>query len=926
MEKDKTKQKKINQVKLRRIIVISFVVLVAIVAYVMMRGRYLETLELGSNYTSIFWTNVKYKTLTIVITFGIIYTAFYLTNRTIKRCLKAFFDDEKKEMPKLINKSISFISSIIISFLTSNIIIDKAILFFNSTSFGIKDDIFGYDLGYYLFQQPFIEMVLIYALILLVGLTIYAGVYYIVVLNTCFDGVKRETLKNGKIINHLLGNVKILSILLAALVFVKTQDLSSQKFLSVGEGNSLYSLYGAGFTDIMIKIWGYRILSIIIVISVFLAVSFYKKHQTKRVLKSILVVPIYLLALGITMFVYNYLFVESNELDKQKKYINYNIECTKNAYNLNVEEKEIANGGTIATKTINSNSNLLNNISVTNDDLVLKYLNGTLTNKGYYKFVSTHAGVYKIDGQDTLVYLSPREILSSSSTYDNKTYEYTHGYGVVVVSASETNNTGNLEILQKSVTNAENSVINITEPRIYFGLETNETVVTNSTTKQEFDYVSADATNTITTNEYNGTAGLKLGFLDRTILAISQGDFKLAVSSKIDKESKILTNRNIIERAKSVMPYLMYDENPYLVVNKDGKLIWVLDAYTTSSQYPYSQKTVINNSYIDKTEMNYIKNSAKVLIDAYNGTMEFYITDRTDPIIMAYRNVYPSLFQDLEKEIPSDISEHFVYPQYLYNIQSDILKRYHESQVDVIYRASNVWDIATYSDGVSNQANITQISPYYVMLKTIDNDKNQLGLVLPYTVLGKQSISGYLVGTYENNTPKLKLYEFSQGTNVLGTMQLDTQIEQNPEIYKEISSLNVTGTKLTKNTVIIPVDDMLLYVESIYQQYINETDSLPTLKKVIVASGNKVAIGDDFKSALINLASQYAIDIEVVNTDNVEDLIKLIIKANKNLEESTNNKDWEMMGKDLKALQELINKLETVENATQKENEALTTE
>ncbi len=922
MEKDKTKQKNTNLIKTRRTIVIIFAVLVSIIAYIIMRGSYLEALEIGSNYTSVFWVNVRYKALVIMFTFIAIYTAFYITNKTIKKCLKSFFDDEKKEIPKLLNKSISFILSIIISFITSNLITDKAILFFNATSFGIKDEIFGYDLGYYLFQQPFIELILMYLLILLVGLTIYAGIYYIVVLNTCFDGVKRETLKNGKILGHLLNNAKLLSILLAALVFVKTQDLSSQKFLTVGEGNNLYSLYGAGFTDIIIKIWGYRLLSVIIVISIFIAVYFYKKQQTKSVLKSLFIVPIYLLILTIVMFIYNYLFVEANELDKQKKYINYNIDYTKNAYNIDIEEKNISNGGTITNSKINSNSILLNNISVTNDNLVLQYLNGTLTNKGYYKYTSTKPGVYNINGEDTLVYLSPREILSSSSTYDNKTYEYTHGYGVVVVSASKTGTTGNLEILQKSIIDSDNNIINISEPRIYFGLETNETVVTNSKNKQEFDYVSADSTNNITTNSYEGKAGLQLGFLDRIVLATSQGDFKLAVSSNIDKNSRILTNRNIIERAKAVMPYIMYDSDPYLVVNSSGKLVWVLDAYTTTGQYPYSQRTKIDSNHFDKKEINYIRNSVKVLIDAYDGTMEFYITDRTDPIIMAYRNAYPTLFQNLDKSIPEDISKHFIYPKYLYNIQSDIIKRYHDSQVDVLYRASDIWDVATYSDGISNQAEITKISPYYAMLKTIDNENNQLGLVLPYTKSGKQNIVAYLVGSYEKNVPKLKIYEFPQGENVLGTMQLDTQIEQNEEIYKEISSLNVTGTKLTKNTMIIPIDDTLLYVEAIYQQYINETDSLPSLKKVVVASGNKVAIGDDFKNALKNLASQYAIDIEVVNTDDVNELMKLIIKANKNLDESTNNNDWEMMGKDLKSLQELINKLEVVveKNETNTEN------
>lgn len=921
--KAKTKQPKTinNNSKIRMIIVILFAILVAIVSYVIMRGKYLQVLEIGQNYTEVFWTNVRIKTITIFVTFLFVYTCFYLTNRKIQKCLKAFFDDEKREMPKLINKSISFILSIIISVITSNVLMEKAILFFNATSFGIKDDIFGNDIGYYLFQQPFIELVLMYALILLIGLTVYAGIYYIVVLNTSFDGVKTETLKNGKIVGHLLTNAKILSIILAILVFVGTQDLSSQKFLTVGEDISAYALYGAGFTDIMIKIWGYRILSIVIIISVFLAISYYRKKQTKKVIKSILIVPIYLLLLGTTMFGYNYLFVESNQLDKQKNYIGYNIEYTKNAYNINIEQQQITNGGTIASNTINKNLDLLNNISITNENLVLQYLNGTLTNKGYYTYSTTQVGIYNVDGKDTLLYIAPREILSTSSTYDNKTYEYTHGYGAVVVSASSTGPTGNLEILQKSVTAQEDSVINISQPRIYFGLETEETVVTNSTNKQEFDYLSTDATNTITTNSYDGTAGLQLGLLDRIILGMSQGDIKLAISSNVDGNSKILTNRNIIERAKKIMPYLMYDENPYLVVTDDGRLVWVLDAYTTSSTYPYSQKTTINNNYINKTELNYIRNSVKVLIDAYNGTVEFYITDRTDPIVMAYRNAYPELFQDLEKQIPEDISKHFVYPEYLYSIQAGILKRYHESQPDVIYRATDVWDIATYSEGVSDKTTITQVSPYYIMLKTVDSNENRLGLVLPYTILGKQNIASYLVGTYKDGKPVLKLYKFSEGTNVLGTMQLDTQIEQNEAIHKEIRSLNVTGTKLTKNIAIIPVDDMLLYVESIYQQYINETDSLPTLKKVVVASGNKVAIGDDFKSALVNLASQYAINIEIINTDNIDDLIKLIIKANKNLEESTNNNDWEMMGKDLNSLQELINKLEVLVEENEKKQE-----
>ena len=355
------------------------------------------------------------------------------------------------------------------------------------------------------------------------------------------------------------------------------------------------------------------------------------------------------------------------------------------------------------------------------------------------------------------------------------------------------------------------------------------------------------------------------------------------------------------------MPYFIYDENPYLVVTDDGNLVWVIDAYTTSNYYPYSQKTTINDK-----EINYIRNSVKVLIDAYDGTTKFYITDRSDPIIMAYRKAYDGLFVDLEQEIPEDISKHFVYPEYLYNIQSNMLKRYHNIQADVLYRTDDVWEYSTYSTGNTSESSITPIQSYFTLVKTVDNNEPVLGLVMPYTIAGKQNITSYLVGTYENGQPKMELYIFPDDSNVLGLLQLDTQIEQNEAIRKQIASLNVTGTKLTKKITVVPVNDKLLYVEAIYQQYINEEDALPTLKKIVVASGNKVAIGDNIESALINLVSQNAIDIEIQNTEDIEGLIELIIKANHNLEQSTSNGDWEMVGKDMEKLQDLINKLEEV--------------
>ena len=897
----KEKKKRANK---RPFLVLLFLVMITCAGFIVLRGSYLEKMEIGEQYVSVFWTNFEYKSISILITFIVLFFAIFAANKRIYSGLKDFYDDEKRTMPKLPNKSISLVISALVSIVTANFTTNKLILFLNSTSFESTDKIFNNDIGYYLFQKPFIEYIIWFGIITLIALTVYMGVYYVIALNTQFDGVRSETLKKSKIVKQLLFNAKILSILIAILAFFKTQDLSSAKFLSVGDKSS-YSLYGAGIADVSIKLWGYRLLSILIVISVFLAVSNYNKGKTKKVIASILTVPVYLCLLGITLIGYNSIFIKSNELDKQKNYINYNIESTRAAYGIQIDEINVNNAGTLTDEDIAINEDLLNKVSIVNKDLVLQNLNGTLTSKGYYTYNSSQIGEYLVNGEDTVVYISPREIVNQDNSYINSTYEYTHGYGAIATSATRINSAGNLENYQKGFTDRD---IKIVEPRIYFGVKTNETIVTNSTTKKEFDYPISDGKNE--TNKYNGEAGLQVSFIDRLILAISHGDAKLAFSSDVNSNSKILPNRNIKKRAKEIMPYLTYDENPYLIITDSGNLVWVLDAYTTSNYYPYSQKTTVNNQ-----EINYIRNSVKVLIDAYDGTTKFYITDRTDPIVMAYRKAYKNLFVDLEEEIPEEISKHFVYPQYLYKIQAESLKRYHNVHADVLYRTDDVWDMATYSTGNSAVAGaIAQIEPYYTELKTINSDKNVIGLVMPYTVSGKQNLTSYLVGTYENGKPKLQLYVFPDDSNVVGLLQLDTQIEQNDAIYKQIEKLNVTGTKLTKQITVVPVNDKLLYIEALYQQYINEENSLPTLRKIVVASGSKVAIGDNLQEALVSLVSNDAINIEIQDTDEVDGLIELIIKANENLEQSTANGDWEMVGKDMEKLQSLINKLEVVYN------------
>ena len=525
INKEKVKVKKSK----KRMIIVSIVFVIAlIVAYVLFRGTYLETIEIGEQYISVFWQNIKYTTITFIINFLTIYFMIYITNTKIKKGLKEFFVQENKEMPKLVNKSIAFVGALLISAITSNIILQKAMLCFNNAQFGMQDPIFGLDIGYFIFQKPFIELMLWYFGIAMIALLIYTVVYYIATFNIFFDGVDRKTLKNSKLIKQITSFVFIVAILLACLVFLKTQDIGTEKFITLKDSETSYSLYGAGFTDVTVKLWGYRILSVVIIASVYIAIKAFREGKTKKLILSICAVPAYLLSMVIVLIIFQAVFVTTNELDKEKEYIADNIKYTKDAYGINIEEINLGENETITSQDINTYKQVLDNIAIVDENIVLKDLKNGQTAKGYYSYRDTKIGKYLIDGKEQLVYLSPREIVSSSGTYNNKTYEYTHGYATIITSATATKENGTLNHIQKAF-DKTNEAITITQPRIYFGMQTNDTVVTNSKDKKEFDYPILDSTSAENAeNVYNGTAGLKLNFLDRMILAIKEGDLKLS--------------------------------------------------------------------------------------------------------------------------------------------------------------------------------------------------------------------------------------------------------------------------------------------------------------------------------------------------------------------------------------------------------------
>ena len=901
-------KEKMKKIVSRRAIVIFFLIVYALIIMISTRSEYLQYKEIGEQYVSIFEKNVKTKYLVFLVAFVISYLAIFISNKVVRGFLKELFDKEQKEMPKLPNKSISFIVSVIVAFVAQWTLTQKFLMFTSVAKFGINDPVFGMDVSFYMFQIPFIKAVLIFAIAFLALLTVYISVYYIVIINVCLQGVEANELRKNNFLKQLFINLFIIAFLIACLMILSSQEVVTGNLITLKD-DARTELVGAGLTEVKVKVLGYRILAVVILFSLCRVIKYLKKFKVKKIVSSMLITPIYLVILFVVMTGFQYIYAERNELDKQKKYIDENIKNTRIAYSVDIEEKEIDNTSTLDDITISKNADLIRQITLLDKETTLTNLVEYKDNEGYYTYKTTQIGRYRVNGRMKSLYITPREIISGANrTYNNKTYQYTHGYGVVISDATTVDKTtGGLSYIQSKYTSDEDK-IKIAEPRIYFGLATNDTIVTNAKDKKEFDYPTS--TTSYEENEYDGEAGISANLFDRAVLSISEKNYKLLFNSSMNSDSKILMNRNIRDRAKVLLPYLLYDESPYMVIRDDGELVWVLDAYTVSNSYPYSQKTTIQVEGKYK-QINYIRNSIKVVIDAYDGTTKFYITDSTDPIAMSYYNMYPELFVDKNESIPEDIQKNIVYPEFLYKIQATVLERYHNVNTEILYRSDDVWE-ADRQIG-SDDMNKISVEPYYTVLKTSDATSEELGLVLPYTKANKQSLNSYLVGTYSDGKNKLTMYKLISDTTLPAIQQLNVQIDQDKTFSDELEKINTTGTQIIRKTYIVPIENSILYIEPVYQVLLNEQSKVPTLKKVIVASGTKVAIGDDLVEALTTLLTDSAGKIEFVNTEDKQQLINAIIKASKNLKESTESKNWELIGTDIEKLQTLIDQLEAVE-------------
>ena len=703
---------------------------------------------------------------------------------------------------------------------------------------------------------------------------------------------------------------QLINVIIAGTVVVIMYNFLSHQDILIGDmlqKESVKGAYltGAGFLDVNIKLWIYRIISIVIIIAVYNFIRGIKKEESKKILFSIILIPAALIVVFIVNIAIDSIFLRGNDIDREKEYILQNIRATGEAYNINVENKEIAKGTDITSEKIKKDSELIEKLPMVTPDVVKETLENNTDNKekkSLYKYGNPNL----VKNGDAYDYLTIREMDDKDKTLTNKIYKYTHGNFGILTSSSKVNKNGYLLNVSEKFEGQELNGTKIKEPRLYYGENTNSNAIVNAKDIKEYDYPTSTLTNK--ENNYNGKGGIKLSLLERIALAITKGSTELIFNNNIVENTKVLLNRQIIERAKKILPNIRYDKDPYLVVKDDGGLAWVIDGYTVTSRYPYSQKVSIEADKGGKERINFIRNSVKVVIDAYNGTVDFYVTDTTDPFISTIMKTYPTLFKNYN-ELSENIKKQMRYPQYLFDIQAKVLTTYHNSDVDNIYRADDRWEVAE----VSGSGTRSSTSMYTLLKK---GDELKPAIITTYTPEKKKNIVSYLVGQTENGANKLTMYRYNEKSE-LSLSFIDTQIEKDEKVQKEMRELTTLGTELKTVRILLPYEDTTLYIKSIYQVFLNE-DSVPVLKKVIVANKGKVGIGNTLKEAMQRMLTENAIDIDVRDLANEDELKDAIIKQNKTLKDVMKQGDFEYTGKDIQRLIKLVDQLEEVSKEKKK--------
>lgn len=821
-----------NGTKYKKIIItaaIAAAVLALLFLIAEVTALYEEKAEIG--YTSIFLKNIETGTIVGAVCLLIIFIVFavnlFVTQINEKRIFGDFVFFRTKKKMFLWALAAAFVFAIFTAKKTAPLYLS----YYSSLPFGETDPIFGRDIGYYMFQRPFMSAVfdsvkIVFSFQLIYTAALYAAAY----LRTDFLSFK-NIFTQKRIIIHI---VVLAFLLFTAYAF--SMNITAEGILFGEFGN----LSGAGFTDVTVWRNYYIFFPILLLLSVVAACLFIKRGKVKNAVISAALIPASYVLVILCAFIVQLAFVKPYEVSMERQYITYNIDATRRGFSLqNASECEYLAENGLTSHDIKDEYKTIDNIRITDLNQTLTATNSIQGLRSFYTFKDNDIVTLDYNGTKTAFAVSVRELDTdklpeSAQSYINKKLRYTHGYGIVASPLNKVTEEGQPEYLIKDIpTYSETGMPKIEQPRIYFGEHSNDYAIVK-TKYSELDYMEGDRT---VEYSYDGKAGIKLNLFNRFSFAVRCGDPMLLFSGYITGNSKILCNRNVISRVKKAVPFLKYDKDPYVVIDYDGRIKWVIDAYTTSDKFPYAQKY---------DGVNYIRNSVKAVVDAYDGNVEFYITDTDDPVIRVLSRMYPGVFH--EDELPLYISEQMHYPEYLFKLRSEVYKSYHITEPEALYSRSDIWVTAKekYAGGES-----VDVEPYYNLMKLDGEDSESLVLMQPYTPQGKENLVAWMaVGSGADNYGKTVVYRFPKGKTVYGTLHIENKIDNDPNISKEISLWDQGGSNVIKgNLLVIPIKESLLYVEPIYITAKNSA-ALPEVKRIAVAYGDKVAMEPTIGEAL----------------------------------------------------------------------------
>jgi uncharacterized protein len=902
-----------NKKKNIKWIIIGLILLVVIIVGAI-ASIYIDLIWFKSvQYIAVFWKILLTKGVVMLFFAAVFFILSFLNLSYARRFAPEFqveISQDEFERPEIqlykslqnikVNKKLVFWFSLIIALFmgfSEGANWEKILIYLNRTSFGITDPVFNRDIGFYMFSLPFWEYVRNWLSFALTIITVVVGAIYILK-----KAVKYEY---KKLIIETPVKVH-LSLLVGLILILK----SWQYWLNIYK--ILYStrgvIFGAGYTEIHATLLALRILMVLaLACAVLFFVTARRQDWKLPILGLIVLMGVSILLGGIYPEIIHRAVVLPNESSKERPYILNNIEATRAAYGLDkIKEEEFPVKDEISFEDIEKNKETIGNIRLWDWSPLQQTLKQIQAIRLYYDFYSVDVDRYYFNGTYQQVIISPREldkdkIPEKARTWVNEVLTYTHGYGVVVNPVNKISGEGLPELLIKDIPPVSSVNITITRPEIYYGEITKDYVVVKTKAK-EFDYPKGDD-NVYST--YEGSGGLLVSSLWRRILfSIKYSNLQILLTTNFTPESRIMIYRNIQERVRKVAPFLSYDNDPYIVISKEGKLFWIQDAYTISNNYPYS--TPFYTPF--KGYLNYIRNSVKVIIDAYNGTMNFYIVDQKDPLVKVYQNIFPQLFKNFD-QMPDDLKEHIRYPKDLFQIQAELYSTYHMLDADVFYNKEDYWNIPNeiYAE------NEIKVEPYYIVTKLPGHQREEFILMTPFTPSSKDNMIAWLAA--KNDQPEygdLIVYKFPKEKLIYGPMQIEARIDQDSEISQQLTLWGQKGSTVIRgNLLVIPIEKSIIYVEPLYLRA--EKGEIPELKKVIVSNGSVVMMGNNLEDALEKLFARTFKEKEAVVTGEektLKDLIKEAAGYFENAQGFAREGDWAKYGEELKKLENTLNLLE----------------